>query len=155
MNRRLITILFCAFVVAAVCAFAVNRMIGTRLNAVAAPRTTRVLAAVADIKLGTILTAQNLTTIEIAGAVPKGAILKPEQAIGRGVVADLYQGEPLLESRLAAVGAGGGLAATIHKGMRACAVKVDDVVDVSGFVTPGMRVDVLISGTAPDRKSVV
>jgi pilus assembly protein CpaB len=149
MNRRLITILFCAFVVAAVCAFAVNRMIGTRLNAVAAPRTTRVLAAVADIKLGTILTAQNLTTIEIAGAVPKGAILKPEQAIGRGVVADLYQGEPLLESRLAAVGAGGGLAATIHKGMRACAVKVDDVVDVSGFVTPGMRVDVLISGTAP------
>ena len=33
--------------------------------------------------------------------------------------------------------------------MRACAVKVDDVVGVAGFVTPGMHVDVLISGTPP------
>ena len=37
--------------------------------------------------------------------------------------------------------------------MRACAVKVDDVVNVSGFVTPGMRVDVLISGTPPGAQS--
>jgi pilus assembly protein CpaB len=41
------------------------------------------------------------------------------------------------------------MAATIRQGMRACAVKVDDVVGVSGFVVAGMRVDVLISGTAP------
>jgi pilus assembly protein CpaB len=33
--------------------------------------------------------------------------------------------------------------------MRACAVKVDEVVGVAGFVTPGMRVDVLISGNPP------
>jgi pilus assembly protein CpaB len=33
--------------------------------------------------------------------------------------------------------------------MRACAVRVDDVVGVSGFVTPGMRVDVIISGIPP------
>jgi pilus assembly protein CpaB len=33
--------------------------------------------------------------------------------------------------------------------MRACAVRVDEVVGVSGFATPGMRVDVLISGTPP------
>jgi pilus assembly protein CpaB len=149
MNRRLVTILLCAFLVASACAFLVNRMIGGRLNAVAKPNTTSVIAASGDIKLGTVLTASNLTTIEIAGAIPKGAILKPELAIGRGVVADLYQGEPILDSRLAAVGAGGGLAATIRQGMRACAVKVDDVVGVAGFVTPGMRVDVLISGVPP------
>jgi pilus assembly protein CpaB len=150
MNRRLVTILFCAFVVASACAFLVNRMIGGRLNAAAKPNTTRVIAAAGDIKLGTVLTAANLTTIEIAaGELPKGAILKPELAVGRGVVSDLYQGEPILDSRLAAVGAGGGLAATIRQGMRACAVKVDDVVGVAGFVTPGMRVDVLISGVPP------
>jgi len=124
-------------------------MIGSRLNAVNRPQTTRIVAAARDVKLGTILTAAQLSTIEIAGALPKGAILKPEQAIGRGVVSDLYQGEPVLDSRLAAVGAGGGLAATIRQGMRACAVKVDEVVGVAGFVTPGMRVDVLISGTRP------
>ncbi len=91
----------------------------------------------------------NLTTIQITGTPPKGAILKPEDAIGRGVVADIYQGEPILDSRLAAVGSGGGLAATIPQGMRACAVRVDEVVGVAGFVTPGMRVDVLISGIPP------
>jgi pilus assembly protein CpaB len=62
------------------------------------------------------------------------------------VVSNLYQGEPILDSRLAPLGSGGGLAATIRKGMRACAVKVDDVVGVAGFVTPGMRVDVVITG---------
>ena len=149
MNRRLVTILLCAFLVAAGCAFVVNRMIGNQLHAVARPATTRVIAAADDIKLGTVLTASNLTTIEIAGSLPKGAILKPELAIGRGVVSNLYQGEPILDSRLAAVGAGGGLAATIRQGMRACAVRVDEVVGVAGFVTPGMRVDVLISGTPP------
>ena len=65
------------------------------------------------------------------------------------MVADIYQGEPILDGRLAAPGSGGGLAATIPPGMRACAVKVDEVVGVAGFVTPGMRVDVLVSGDAP------
>ena len=81
--------------------------------------------------------------------LPKGAIVNRQDAIGRGVVSALYQGEPILESRLAAPGSGGGLAATIPPGMRACAIKVDDVVGVAGFVTPGMRVDVLISGLPP------
>jgi pilus assembly protein CpaB len=34
--------------------------------------------------------------------------------------------------------------------MRAAAVKVNEVVGVAGFVVPGMRVDVLISGTQPN-----
>src|SRR5580692_3069695 len=105
MNRRLLTTLFCAFVVAALCAFLVNRMVGSRLSAVSQPTTTSVIAAAGDIKLGTILTAANLTTIQIAGPLPKGAILKRELAIGRGVVANLYQGEPILDGRLAAAGA--------------------------------------------------
>jgi pilus assembly protein CpaB len=154
MNRRLLTILSSAFVIAAVCAFLVYRVIGNRLASVnATSATTKVVAANADFKLGTLLTPANLTTIEIAGPLPKGAILKPELAAGRGVISDLYQGEPILEQRLAPVGSGGGLAATIPDGMRACAVKVDEVVGVAGFVTPGMRVDVLISGNPPSEQN--
>jgi pilus assembly protein CpaB len=110
-----------------------------------------VVAASSDIKLGSILSATDLTTVEIAGSLPKGAILEKDKGsiIGRGVISDLYRGEPILDSRLAASGSGGGLAATIPQGMRACAIKVDDVVGVAGFVTPGMRVDVLISGIPP------
>jgi pilus assembly protein CpaB len=142
MNKRLLTILLLAFVIAGACAFLVYRVIGNRLGA-SNTASTRVVAAAADIKIGTILTAANLTTMDIAGSPPKGAILDPKVAIGRGVIADVYQGEPILESRLAAVGSGGGLAATIPQGMRAIAVKVDDIVGVAGFATPGMHVDVL------------
>ena len=148
MNKRLLTILLLAFVVAGACAFLVYRVVGTRLGA-ARPATTRVIAAAQDIKLGTVLAANNLTTVDIEGAVPKGAILKPELAVGRGVISDLYMGEPILDSRLAPLGSGGGLAATIPQGMRAIAVKVDEVVGVAGFVTPGLHVDVLVSGIPP------
>jgi pilus assembly protein CpaB len=149
MNRRLLTVLLCAFVVAGGCSLLVYRIIGARIKGTQQAATTRVVSAAADIKLGTILTAANLSTTQIAGPLPKGAILKPENAIGRGAVSDLAQGEAILESRLAPAGSGGGLAATIRKGMRACAIKVDEVVGVAGFVTPGMRVDVLMSGDPP------
>ncbi len=149
MNRRLLTILLIAFVIALGCALLVYRILGNRVAASRPVATTRVVTAVADIKLGAVLNASDLTTIEVTGPAPKGAILKPETAIGRGVISEIYQGEPILESRLAAAGSGGGLASTIPQGMRACAIKVDEVVGVAGFVTPGMRVDVLVSGTPP------
>ncbi|HEY3628854.1 MAG TPA: Flp pilus assembly protein CpaB [Terracidiphilus sp.] len=143
MNRRLIPILFIATLIGGACAFYAYHIAGSHM---AAPATVRIVAAKENIKIGTLLTSANLSTIEIAGALPKGAIVKSENAIGRGVVSNLYQGEPILEDRLAAPGSGGGLAATIPAGMRACAVKVDEVVGVAGFVTPGMRVDVVTSG---------
>src|SRR5215472_13093551 len=37
--------------------------------------------------------------------------------------------------------------------MSVCAVRVNDVVGVGGFVVPGMRVDVLISGNTPGPRS--
>ena len=148
MNRRVVLVLLCAFVVAAACSYLVYRVVGNRLVATQ-PHTTTVVVAAADIKLGSVLRDVDLTTTQILGALPKGAILRRQDAVGRGVISDLYQGEPILDSRLAAVGAGGGLAATIPQGMRACAVKVDEVVGVAGFVTPGQRVDVLISGNPP------
>src|ERR1700733_1758763 len=154
MNRRLATVLFSAFVVAALCSYLVYRVIGNRLGAVQ-PKATRVIVAATDIKLGSLLRDVDLSTADFVGSLPKGAILKKADAIGRGVVSNLYQGEPIIDSRLAAAGSGGGLAATIRPGMRACAVKVDEVVGVAGFVTPGMRVDVLISGNPPGPANLV
>jgi pilus assembly protein CpaB len=55
--------------------------------------------------------------------------------------------EPILASKLAASGAGGGLMATIPDGMRALSVKVNDVIGVAGFVVPGSRVDVILCGS--------
>jgi pilus assembly protein CpaB len=156
MNRRVLVILLIAFFIAAAFTYMVVRMIHNQVSAAKPPATTMVVATKSNIKLGTILTDDNLTTVEITGTAPKGAILAKDKksVVGRGVVSDLYEGEPIIENRLAASGSGGGLAATIPPGMRACAVKVDEVVNVSGFVTPGMRVDVLIAGTPPGQQSV-
>ena len=148
MNRRLLIILLSAFVIAAFSTYLVYKMVGSRISA-SRPQTLTTLVAVnKDVKIGTILSEADLTTIQVASA-PQGAITDKKNALGRGVISALVQGEPVVESRLAPLGSGGGLAATIKEGMRACAVRVDEVVGVAGFVTPGMRVDVLVSGVPP------
>ena len=55
----------------------------------------------------------------------------------------------MVESRLAPKGGGAGLAALIPRGMRAVAIRVNEIVGVAGFAVPGMRVDVLVSGSPP------
>lgn len=149
MNRRLLTILLIAFVIAGFCAWLVYRLVGVRLAASRPMSTTQLVAAAKDIPLGAVITKADLTTITIAGTPPKGTIMKMDDAVGRGVISEIFQGEPILESRLAGIGSGGGLAPTIPQGMRACAVRVDEVVGVAGFVIPGSRVDVLVSGLPP------
>jgi|WetSurMetagenome_2_1015567.scaffolds.fasta_scaffold08591_4 pilus assembly protein CpaB len=153
MNRRLATILIIAFAIASLCSLLVYRLIASRMNAGRPAVTTRVVTAKADIKLGALLSADNLSSIEISGTAPKGAVLDKDKnsIIGRGVISPIYEGEPIMQDRLAG-GKNGGLAAAIPVGMRAVAVKVDEVVNVSGFVTPGMRVDVLISGNPPEEQ---
>jgi len=141
MSQRLLTILLCAFLIACGASFVVYRLVGKQLKG----RTTKVVVAATNLELGAVIKPEDVTMGAVIGDPPKGALLTTESAIGRGVVSDLYQGELVLEKRLATKGSGGGLAATIPPGMRACAVKVDEVVGVAGFVLPGMHVDVIIS----------
>jgi pilus assembly protein CpaB len=63
--------------------------------------------------------------------------------------------EPIQEGRLAARGSGLGIAPIIPVGMRAVTVRVTEVVGVAGFVLPGMRVDILLTGKPPDSYDVV
>jgi pilus assembly protein CpaB len=154
MNRRLMTILLCAFVVAVGSSFVVYRLMRKQLGDTTNRRVSVVVAA-RDLEIGTLIKATDLKTGSIVGEAPTGAILKPDAAIDRGVVSPVFMGEPLNEKRLALAGSGGGLAATIPPGMRACAVKVNEVVGVAGFVVPGMRVDVLISGNPAGTDSSV
>jgi pilus assembly protein CpaB len=102
-----------------------------------------------DLAVGTLIHEGDVKMTAWPAPVPPGAILARDGFLNRGVVSPIYQGEPLTENRLATKGSGGGLAATIPAGMRACAVKVNEVVGVAGFVVPGMRVDVLITGLPP------
>jgi pilus assembly protein CpaB len=75
--------------------------------------------------------------------------VKTADVVGRGVITPLRINEPLLQTKLAELGSGGGLPITIPAGMRAVSVRVDDVIGVAGFVLPSTRVDVLVTLTPP------
>ncbi|HZY61840.1 MAG TPA: Flp pilus assembly protein CpaB, partial [Edaphobacter sp.] len=65
--------------------------------------------------------------------------------VGRAVLYPVAAGEPLLDRQLTAAGSGVGLAGKIPEGMRAIALKSDEVVGVAGFLLPGTHVDVLVT----------
>jgi pilus assembly protein CpaB len=149
MSQRVFTILLIALVISAVASYAVYRLVRTQMGAAAGPAAAQILVAARSLEIGTLIKDTDVKAGQWVGQLPAGAILKKEDAVGRGVVSAIYEGEPLLDNRLAAVGAGAGLAATIPPGMRAVAVRVNDIVGVAGFVVSGMRVDVLIAGNPP------
>ena len=153
MNQRLFSVLIFAFVVSAGASLLLYRLIASRVTANAKQPTTQVIVAARTMELGTLIRDSDLKLGDWPGVLPKGSVLRKEDVVGRGVMAAIYEGEPVLENRLAPKGAGAGLAATIPAGMRAVAVRVNDVVGVAGFVVPGMRVDILISGTPPGNSS--
>jgi pilus assembly protein CpaB len=150
MNQRFISVLVFAFVVAGCASLLLYRLTVSHGSAQAAASTTKALVASKNLELGAIIKDTDVKDAPWAGALPTNAVLKREDVIGRGVTTTIYTGEPIVENRLAPKGAGGGLAAMIPSGMRAVAVRVNDVVGVAGFVVPGMRVDILISGTPPN-----
>jgi pilus assembly protein CpaB len=151
MNKRFLGVLIFAFVVASGASLLLYRLLANRPQPEArvAAATTRIVLATRDIEPGTVLKDEDIKLTDWSGPVPTGASTRPQDLVGRGVVTPIIAKEPVLESRLAAKGAGGGLASMIPPGMRAVAIHVSDVSSVAGFVVPGMRVDVLISGTAP------
>ncbi|PWU09393.1 MAG: Flp pilus assembly protein CpaB [Terriglobia bacterium] len=150
MNKRFLAVLLFAFVVASGASLMLYRLMSNRTPASkAAPASVKLALAARDLELGAVLREEDVTLTDWPGPMPAGSLLRVQDAVGRGVVAKMVAKEPILESRLAPKGAGGGFAATIPKGMRAVAVPVNEVVGVAGFVVPGMHVDILISGAPP------
>ena len=121
----------------------------TSLVAAEAPGVERpVVVAARDIPLGALLDPEDLTVIDWPSeAIPAGFQAQMSDLVGRAAIAPMRRNEPILETKLAGVGSSGGLPAVIPDGMRALSVRVDEVVGVAGFVTPGTRVDVLVTLT--------
>jgi pilus assembly protein CpaB len=106
----------------------------------------RVVVAAQDIDLGTPLTLQMLRIADWPkGSVPAGAADEPKTLDTRVLKISVLRGEPILESKLAPIGATGGLSAVISKGNRAMTVRVNDVIGVAGFALPGNYVDIVVN----------
>src|SRR3954470_1366989 len=108
-----------------------------------------VMVAANDLQVGSRVEEHDIKIIRIPAVdLPPGAPRKRSDVIGHGVIIPISKGEFILPNRLAAENAGSGLPSLIPPGMRAVSVRVNDVASVSGFVTPGTRVDVLVTAAA-------
>lgn len=150
MNKRFAGVLTFAFVVAAAGGLLTYRSLMNRPQPVKATApTVQIVVAAKDLEVGSVIKEGDIQMGDWSGPVPAGASYKLEDLKGRGVTTAIYAKEPIIESRLAARGAGGGLATLIPHGMRAFAVPVNEIVGVAGFVTAGSHVDLLIQGSGP------
>jgi pilus assembly protein CpaB len=113
--------------------------------------TKEVVVAVRALPVGVTIKPEDVKVVKLpAGQIPPGAFSRPEEVYERPVISSILPDEPIREGRIGARGSGFGLAPVIPPGMRAVAVRVNDVVGVAGFVMPGMRVDVLVTGRPPN-----
>jgi pilus assembly protein CpaB len=149
MNKRFVGVLTFAFMVALGASLVLYRVLVNRPASAAQTATVQIALAGRDLELGTVLKEADIKLTAWSGPVPLGATKRVEDLVGRGVITPMYANEPIVDSRMAPRGAGGGLAAMIPPGKRAVAIRVNEVVGVAGFVVAGMRVDVLISGAPP------
>ena len=107
-----------------------------------------VIVAADDIQVGARIEEHDVRTVKYpASALPAGTYSARSKVMGRGVILPIAKGEFILPSKLAPENAGSGLPSLIPPGMRAVSVRVNEVVSVAGFVGPGTRVDILLTGT--------
>lgn len=108
------------------------------------------VVAVKPLPIGSTIKADDVKVVRVPVAqFPEGGISNVEEVVDRPVISNILKDEPVHERRLAPRGSGVGLAPIIPEGMRAVTIRVNDVVGVAGFVLPGMRVDVLVTGHPP------
>src|SRR6266571_4437213 len=117
----------------------------TRTQASARAKTKRIVAAAVALQPGTPISAENLTQIDWPVNVPlEGLIEKKEEVIGHVLMYAVAVQQPVLRRDLAS-SASLGLSAKIPDGMRATAVKTNEVTNIAGFIFPGSHVDVLVT----------
>jgi pilus assembly protein CpaB len=157
MDRRFLTVLAMSIVLALVVSAIFYQMSAGGARSKPKQAELRDLVAAAQpLPVGSTIKRAELKVIKVpVDMFPRGGFSKVEEVIDRPIVSNILLDEPILEGRLAARGSGLGLAPIIPAGMRAVSLRVNDVVGVAGFVLPGMRVDVLVTGRPPEYKGTI
>jgi pilus assembly protein CpaB len=143
--KRILGALFIALVISGCATFLLAR----RLTRPATPvqvRPIHYFAPSRALQADEVLSSDNTEIVAWPGDMPlDGAFNNAGELLGREVLFPLTKGEPILKQDLSAPGAGAGLAGKIPDGMRAVALRSDEIVGVAGFLIPGSRLDVLVT----------
>lgn len=150
MDRRFLTVLGVSLLFALVISSVFYQMSARSSSGPSRSEATEMkdlVVASKPLNVGTTIKPGDVTVSKVPlAAFPKSGFSKVEEVLDRPVVSNILAEEAVIEGRLAPRGAGAGLAPVIPVGMRAVTVRVNDVVGVAGFVLPGMRVDVTVTG---------
>ncbi len=150
MNRRRLLIGLAAAVVLAVLAstFVYKQIRQTPVVKQQQVPATKIVVAATPLPLGTRLNANDVRLLPWPGNEPvPGMFTRVQDVVGRALITNVVQNEPILQTKLAPREAGAGLPATIPEGMRAVSVAVNEVIGVAGFVQAGTMVDVIAVGS--------
>lgn len=144
-RKRLLMIGVLAVGLGALAAFFIYRRLQSGL-ANAIPQVNVVVAA-RDVQAGAKIEESDLKVVKYPpDNLPPHIFRDKTSVVGRGAVLPIEKGEFVVPEQLALENSGAGLSSLIAKGMRAVALRVNDVTAVAGFVVPGTRVDVLLTG---------
>src|ERR1700678_739491 len=159
MDRRFLTVLGVSLVFALVVSSVFYQMTSRGNSASKKAEATDqkdVVVATRPLGVGWMIKPADVKIVKVSNdGFPKGGFSKVEDALDRPVISNVLLDEPIVEGRLAPKGSGLGLAPTIPVGMRAVTVRVNDVTGIAGFVLPGMRVDVLVTGHPPNTEGSI
>lgn len=157
MDRRFLTVLGLSLLLALIVSMVFFQLVSAKGSKEAKPiAMVDVVVAAKALPLGVTIKPEDIKLAKVPQTqFPKGAFSKIEEVVDRPVVSNILAEEAVLDGRLAARGSGLGLAPIIPVGMRGVAVRVSDVASVAGFVLPGLRVDVLVTGRPPGTEGTV
>lgn len=142
--KRLAPPLLIALAVSSVCTFALARKM--RHPATQQVAMVPYVAALQAMPAGDVVKPESVQIVEWPANHPMlGAFAKASDVVGRALLYPVDANQPLTDKLVSAPGAGTGLAARIPDGMRAIALKSDEVMGVAGFLVPGCHIDVLVT----------
>jgi len=117
--------------------------------------TTQIVTTTGELPSGITLAAKDVTLVDWPSDFPlQGSYGKVEDVIGHPLLNALGSKEPILKRNLGLEGSGIGLSGRIPPGMRATAVRSNEIVGVAGFLYPGSHVDVLVTYTPPGGNNI-
>lgn len=119
--------------------------------------TSTIVVAASDLSYGSILTPEVLREIPWSkSSLPDGSFAKISELTSDGrrvVLSSISPNEPVLKWKISGPDERASLSALVTQGMRAVAIRINDVVGVGGFVLPGDRVDILYTKSGNEGSS--
>jgi len=145
-----------AFLMAAILATGFTWFVARRMRASTQRPMIQIVAAANDLPAGVALSPNDITAVDWPSDVPlPGSFTKKEDVLGHPLVHSLGAKEPIVKRDLGLEGSGIGLSTKIPPGMRATAIRSNEIVGVAGFLYPGSHVDVLCTITLPNNAGTV